>query len=136
MHVLNDELVDFSHARQINFALRRELLRGNEVFGERMRNPGSREVADAQQPGLHILRGLSIVVEHLDGLLDQHGKTRQRSVKQSQAAAADETCRSKPGQQQQTKAARDAAACKHQKHDENNIGAYLHRELQMKVASR
>ena len=101
LHVLYHQLADFRHAGKIDFTLCYELLRGDQVFRQRVRHPCRGEVADAEQSSLYILRRLPIVEKDLRRVFDQHRDACQRGVKQREAAAADEPGGGQARQQQQ-----------------------------------
>src|SRR3972149_2687518 len=86
LHVLNPQLAPSRHVGEIDFALRNQLLGRNQVPGEGVRNPRRREIADAEQSRLHVLRGRAGEPQHFHRLLQQHRDARERSVKQRNTA--------------------------------------------------
>ena len=133
LHVLDDQLVDLGEVREVDASLRRQALARDCVTREGACQERSGEVADAEQPRLHELRGTVRCRQDTPRLLAEHRQRTHRRVEQHHPAAADQRSARLRRQQQQAEPARDAAACVHRQHDEQRVGQGVRGELGLEI---
>jgi len=129
-HVLDNQLVHLREVGQINLTLRRQLLADHGPLGQHVCQPGRCEIGDRQQAGLRILGAALEKTQDFVGVLKQYCNGRDRGKKQRQLTSRYQPRSGQRRQQQQPESAGKTAAGIHQQHDEPDVAADLHRQLQ------
>ena len=135
LHFLDHALADQGLVAQIDAALARQFLVGDDPACQQARRDGDAEEAGAEQPRLKEVRHLEIERQCLIRLLEQYRKRRHRRVEHDLAPLPDQAGASQVDQQHGAQSAAQAAAGMHQEGQHQDIDDDVQGQLGIEMVS-